>query len=94
MYTISYNFTQIPIKSTPTDKILISNKDLADICFVYELLVDSTRLLNPTMIYKNKHYVKDKDTIYWTAKGIIRICLLLSNPESLEFADFMENIKY
>lgn len=93
MQTITYGSTQIPIRSTSAHKMLISNKDLADICFVFELLLDSTRLLNPSMIYENKHYIEYDNIIYWTREGIIRICILLSNIESLEFADFIENLK-
>jgi hypothetical protein len=90
MQTLTYKSIEIPIKSTATHKLLISNKDLADICFVYEQLLDSTRVLNPSILYENTHYIKDDDMIYWTPKGIIRVCILLVNPEALKFADFIE----
>jgi len=90
MQTLAYKSIEIPIKSTATHKLLISNKDLANICFVYEKLLDSTRILNLSILYENTHYIKYDDMIYWTHKGIIRACILLANPEALKFADFIE----
>lgn len=92
MQMITYRTTAIPIKSTPSHDLLIANKHLADICFVTESLLDSTRRLHPSILYENKHYVVYEDEIFWSRGGIVRICLLLSNIESLEFADFIESL--
>lgn len=48
---------------------------------------------NKNSILKDKHYVFIDDICYWTKEGIIRVCILLNNDESIEFANFLESLK-
>lgn len=90
MKTLEYKSQQIQIHQTKNHPFLIENSNLADICVVFEHLINSTYNLNNYILKVNHHFIYIKGTRYWTKFGIIRMAMLLQNVESLEFADFIE----
>lgn len=91
MQTITFNSFQLVIHTTKMCNFLISNEDFADVCFVFEKLIDMTRNLNPSILIEDKHYINIENKIFWTKEGIVRVCILLSNTEALDFANFIED---
>jgi len=94
MKPLIYKSLQINIKSTLTHSFLIATKDLAEVCYVFESLILQTKRLNTYILLEGQHHITINDTTYWTKEGIIRLALLLANCESLEFANFLELLKY
>ena len=95
MNSIKYQNHIIPIYTNEKYDFLISNKDLADICMVFERLVDQTLYLNnESVLIEGKHYIEINEKRYWTKTGIVRICILLQNEEALDFGEFIEEFIY
>ena len=93
MKPLIYISFQINIKSTPTYSFLIETKELAKVCYVFESLILQTKRLNTYILLENQHHTTINNTTYWTKEGIIRLALLLSNCESIEFANFLEKLQ-
>ena len=80
MKTLTFKDNKIQIHQTKTHPFLIENSHLTDICVVFEHLINSTYNLNK--------YILKKTTILF----ILRVQATGQNVESLEFADFIEEL--
>jgi len=93
MKTLIFKNNKIQIHQIKNHPFLIENSHLADICVVFEHLINSTCNLNKYILKENHHFIYIDGIRYWTKFGIIRMAMLLQNVESLEFADFIEEIE-
>jgi len=92
MKTLKFQSQKIQIHQTKNHPFLIENSHLENICVVFEHLINSTYNLNKFILKENHHFIYIESTRYWTKFGIIRMAILLQNVESLEFADFIEEL--
>jgi len=89
---IIFQNIEIQVYQTKNHPFLIENSHLAEIFAVFEHLLNSTYNLNKFILKENYHFIYIDNTKYWTKFGIIRMAILLQNVESLEFADFIEEL--